>query len=242
MPSHRFLFYAPQLDRSSGEISVDGEEHHHICNVLRLSEGDRIHVTNGCGLIVSAVLKAVARNCSVAEVIDIAHEERERPAVVLALALLRKDRFAQAVEQCTELGMAQCLPFVCPGSRVDRFGEGALRRLQRVAIAAMKQSFRAYLPTICAPVEFGELEARVRSTQNVFLGGQGSPAMPFAVRGEVLVIVGPESGLGQEEVATLSAAGASRVSVSPHRLRSETAAGALVAAAVRAIDSAASTI
>ena len=100
MASHQFLFYVPDLERSTGSISVEDEEHHHIRNVLRLGAGERVHLGNGRGLIVSATLKDVTRHHSIAEIVEVVSEEPDPPRVVLAMALLSKDRFAGAVEQC----------------------------------------------------------------------------------------------------------------------------------------------
>ena len=131
------------------------------------------------------------------------------------------------------------VPFVSANAQVKRFGTGTLERLQRVVLSAMKQSFRAHLPTVHTPVEFGELVARARETENVFVGDQAGPRIDAGIKGDALVIVGPEAGLDERETAVLADAGAVAVAVSNHRLRSETAAVALMSWAARAIDRAA---
>ena len=236
MSSHKFLFYAPELEHYGDQVSIAEEEHHHLVKVLRLDEGDMIHVTNGRGLIVSAYLDKVGKSFARALVSDVISDEPV-PRVALALSLMRKERFAQAVEQCVELGISEVLPFLSEHVQVDRLGYGSVERLQRIAISAMKQSFQGYLPSISEPVMFEALIARVHQAGNSFFGDQEGEPLPLEIRGDALVIVGPEAGFSEEEANALVATGARPVSISRNRLRSETAAVALVAAAARAIDS-----
>ena len=239
MSSHRFLFYTPRIDQSSDTITITDDEQHHLSHVLRLSAGDRIYATNGRGLIVVATLQEVTRAHSVAAVASILRDEPEPARIVLALALVRKDRFAQAVEQCVELGMSECIPFVSANAQVKGFGTGTLERIQRVALSAMRQSFRAHLPIVHPPVEFGNLVALARTSKSVFVGDQAGPGIDPEIKGDALIIIGPEAGLDESESAALANAGAAAVAISRHRLRSETAAVALMSWAARAIDRAA---
>jgi len=228
--SHRFLFYTPDLERAAARVEIAEAEHHHIARVLRLHAGDEIHLTNGRGLIATARLESVARARSEALVTGVLEETAPPPRLVLALAFIRRDRFAQAFEQCVELGITECQPLVTAGSRHDRLDARFRERLERIAVSAMKQSFRAHRPVVHAATDIGEICAGAGDFAAAVVGDPAGGPPPRSRGGDALVIVGPESGLEPNEMAALEAAGVERAAVSAHRLRAETAAVALVAA------------
>lgn len=231
--AHRFLFYAKELDAHSKWVELIGEEHHHLSHVLRMPAGSTAFVTNGQGLIARCRLDAIERGSARLEVEDIEGGLSHTRPVTVALGCLRKEGFEQAVKQCTELGMTRCIPFSSNRAHVKDFSPAFLDRLRRIALSAMKQSFRSMLPDILPVCRFGELVDRAKEATGVVVGdAEGEP--PGAVPGNAptMIVVGPEGGLDSVERSELGALGAVFVSVSPHRLRSETAAAALLTLAL----------
>ncbi|MDH3198985.1 MAG: 16S rRNA (uracil(1498)-N(3))-methyltransferase [Candidatus Krumholzibacteria bacterium] len=231
--SHRFLFYTPALERGHVRVELADEEHHHLARVLRLRVADEIHVTNGRGLLATARLESVARARSEAAITRVLADEGAPRRFVLALALIRRDRFARAFEQCVELGITECVPLITAAGRRGRAERAFRERLERVAVAAMKQAFRCHRPLVQPVADVQALCARVGDFESAVVGDPEGPA-PAACPGDTLVIVGPEGGLEPGELAALEGAGAARAAVSRHRLRAETAAVGLVAALARA--------
>jgi 16S rRNA (uracil1498-N3)-methyltransferase len=126
------------------------------------------------------------------------------------------------------------VPFVSERSKVARYAPAVMERLGRVALSAMKQSFRAWLPRVDAPADLSRVIAAAGRADEVVVGDQGGERWrPRSPAPRTLVVVGPEAGLSPGEIDALRGAGARLVSVSRHRLRSETAAVALVAAALQ---------
>jgi 16S rRNA (uracil1498-N3)-methyltransferase len=135
------------------------------------------------------------------------------------------------LEQCVELGITRCIPFVAQRAHHKTYPPGFLTRLRKIALAAMKQSFRSFLPEIDDPVSLDELLLAGEAVHRFVVGGQGDPPVQPRSAGEsVLAVVGPEPGFTDQERTALVDAGATFASVSSARLRSETAAVALVAA------------
>lgn len=230
MSAHRFLFYVPTANATLRRLSLPDDEHHHASRALRLRAGDEIHVTNGAGLIQRCRVIECAREGTRAEVLEVVMDAAA-PAVTLALALIRKDRFEQAVEQCVELGVNRFVPFVSDRCQAQTYGARAIDRLRKIGLAAMKQSFRAALPEIAEPVTFEELLGPVaKAAHAVVADPNGSPARPCSERSAVTMVVGPEAGLTDGELDRLRDAGAGLVSLSRGRLRAETAAVALATA------------
>jgi len=227
MGEHRFLFYLPDFAPTDTTVRLEGDEHHHLARVLRLTPGDEIHVTNGTGTMTRARLDEVSSSSATAQVIETTSPPRGLCAV--GIPLIKKDRFELALEQCVELGITECIPFVSERCHLRAFSASYMERLERIAVSAMKQSFRAWRPTLEAPVPFEDLLGRLGSYDQVVFGDPGgSPANPLP--GEIIVLVGPEAGFTEAEVASLGAARARPVSSGRHRLRSGTAAAVLVAA------------
>jgi 16S rRNA (uracil1498-N3)-methyltransferase len=232
MSSHRFLFYAPDARAGDDTIELTGDEHRHLSRVLRISCGELVHATDGHGLLAECTVERIGEGETTLAVVAAEVAEALLP-VTLALALLKKDRFAQALEQCAELGVTRCLPFVAEKSHVRTYGEGTLGRLRRIAVTAMKQSFSPWLMEVADPVDLEGVLIHARGAETVILGEQGAPPVPTDTSGGAVVLVGPEAGLSDTELEAVRGIGAIAASVSRRRLRSETAAVALVAALLR---------
>jgi 16S rRNA (uracil1498-N3)-methyltransferase len=204
-----------------------------MTRVLRTAVGETVYVTNGRGVIVRCRVEERGRREARLRVLGVEANLPVLPSRTLALAVLRKDAFERAVEQCTELGVTTFLPVVCERSHVRRYSPAFIERLRRVAVSAAKQSFRSTFPVVEAAVAFDELVARVSGESFVVVGDVAAPPLERLTSVDPLVVVvGPESGLAESERAALAGVGARLVSVSPHRLRSETAAVALLSVAL----------
>ena len=232
MSAHHFSFYAPALRDTDATVELSGEEHHHLARVLRMAAGASILATNGRGLSVEAVVESVGATSTTARVARI-EANNPRPArLALALSVIERAHFETGFAGCVEAGITELIPLVAARCRARAGGRISTARLERIAIAAMKQSGRAWLPRVEAPVDVETLAARCGGFARVVLADGSSAPLEIAAEGEAtdtLAIVGPEAGFSIDEVDRLRAAGARGASLSDHRLRAETAAVVLVA-------------
>jgi 16S rRNA (uracil1498-N3)-methyltransferase len=230
MAAHTFSFYSPDLAPSDATLTLAGDEHHHLSRVLRMTRGESIRVTNGRGLIVSADVESIERTRTSARVLQIEENVPTPMPLVLALALLPRAHMDVALTQCIEAGITGLIPVIAERCHVRRGVESGDKRWTRVAIAAMKQSGRGWLPAMEAPVESKGLVARFASFARVVLADGDAPAPPdiTSTPAPALAIVGPEAGFTTAERSLFIDAGAKPARLSAHRLRAETAALVLV--------------
>lgn len=235
------LFLVPRGSLGSGEprdiVVVAGSEGRHAASVVRLSAGERVLIGDGAGRQALAEVVASDRHTLTTRVLDLQTEPAPATRFVLVQALVKGGRDEAAIEAATELGVDQVVPWQATRSVVAWRGERALRgraRWQAVAAAASKQSRRFYLPEVSALAGQADVEALLgRAALALVLHPQGrmplgSVTLPAA--GSVVLVVGPEGGLGAAELAGLVAAGGMPVRLGREVLRASTAGPAALAA------------
>jgi 16S rRNA (uracil1498-N3)-methyltransferase len=214
-------------------VIIDGDEGRHAATVKRLELGEVVLVGDGRGTLLTCAVSAVERGRIEARVVARAVTEPASPRIVVVQALPKGDRGELAVELLTELGVDEIVPWSAGRSIAqwrDERGAKALQRWRRTAREAAKQSRRAFVPDV----------SELTSTQGVAtrLGGGfvlhedaieplASVALPAA--GELVLVVGPEGGISDEELVAFTSAGAVPVRLGEPVLRTSTAGAAALA-------------
>ena len=219
---------------------LGGAEGRHAAVVQRRSAGERVDVVDGAGVRLVGTVEAAGADGVLVRVTDRIDEPRPGVTLVLVQALAKGDRDELAIEAATEVGVDAVLPWQAERSivvwRADRAAKSHAR-WQGTVRAATKQARRAWMPTVELAVDGRELAARVRS---VVSGGGAAlvlheeATVPLALAAlpapkgragavELLVVVGPEGGISDRELAALTGAGALPVRLGPHVLRTSTA-------------------
>lgn len=226
--------------------TLTGPEARHAATVQRLRSGEPIAVVDGAGVRMSGLvtdgLVTDGSNASavVVEVVDVTREEPPSPRLVLVQALAKGGRDEMAVEAATEVGVDAVRPWQSARSVVQWRGEKARRgeeRWRALVHAATKVARRSRLPEVLGFVRGDQVvpvvEEAVRSGAVVLVLHEVADALMTGVdlpgAPEVMVVVGPEGGITDEEVAALVAVGARAVLLGPNVLRSSTAGPAALA-------------
>lgn len=217
---------------------LDGPEGWHAATVRRLRPGETVLLGDGRGGVARAVVDGVGRDR-----VDLTITAREAvpppsPRVVLAQALLKGDRGELAVELATEAGVDAVLPWRavrCVARWEDGpRGDKALARWRSTAREAAKQARRPWHPVVEEPVTTAALAERVGAAAGALVlhESAGTPfaSVPLPGDGDLLLVVGPEGGVSDEELAAFADAGAVPVRLGPDVLRASTAAAVALGA------------
>lgn len=224
MPARFFLSELPP----AGSTAVDGDLAHHLAHVLRARPGSEIVLADGRGRTAPATVTGVDRRRVTLRVADARRAPAPLRAVHIAFAPPRLQRAEWLFEHGTEVGIDVFWPLWTSRSRPQ--GERQ-DRWHRIVRAAAGQCDRDWLPEVRPARDLAEFLAEPDLPAARFVALPGAPPLaPLAPAGDVLVLVGPEGGFGDDEAAAVRAAGFAPAGLGPHVLRTETAA--LVAAAL----------
>jgi 16S rRNA (uracil1498-N3)-methyltransferase len=237
--AHRTLFYVDALPEIGELAVVDGDEGFHAANVRRIRPGEELDLGDGDGTVAHCVVEDVAKGRFSARVLDRRTVPAAAPAVTVVQALPKSDRSELAIELATEAGAdafiawqaSRCVARWDGRAKVEK----GLRRWGAVARSAARQSRRPYIPPVTGVVSTAELAQRVRDGGATALVLHESATvklteLPVAQADSLMLIVGPEGGIADDEITALSEAGASAVRLGPTVLRTSTAAAVALGA------------
>jgi 16S rRNA (uracil1498-N3)-methyltransferase len=214
-------------------VEVEGDEAHHAVAVRRLRAGEGVVLTDGAGTTATGTVAATGRrDLTVAAV-----EVHTVPALTVVQALPKGDRGELAVEVLTEIGVARIVPWCASRSvtiwKGDRAGK-SLARWRSTAREAAKQSRRAWFPEVTGLASTADLLPLVAAADlAVVLHEEATtplPSLDVPASGTFVVVVGPEGGLTDDEVAAFTGAAAVPVRLGSEVLRTSTAGLAACAA------------
>ena len=213
------MFYVPNLLPSAETLLLTEEESSHCIRVLRKQPGDEIQVLDGKGgLYTAAILDAHSKKCT-AKVLNYCFEE---PTVSVHLAVAptkNMDRIEWLVEKGTELGCTQFTFILTKRSERTKVN---MERIHKIAVSAMKQSKRVYLPILDGPMPLNEFLTKhpggcVAHCDDALPRDQVDASRPLRM------LIGPEGDFTPDEVNATLKATYRPVTLGDARLRTETA-------------------
>ncbi|XP_020238450.1 uncharacterized protein LOC109817571 isoform X3 [Cajanus cajan] len=223
-------------DRVYGSvIRVQGDEFWHMTKVLRLSTNDRVQLFNGKGGLVEGCIQNIDRTgldfVALSDLISMPPQNTQLH-VFAGFGTLKGGRADWLVEKCTELGANSVTPLLT--ERSPTISENRVDRLERVILAASKQCQRLHEMVLKHPIEVDDLSHLIaQSKLSLLATAKAIPVLSALTSLEKetsgLIIIGPEGDFTEKEVSMMMEAGATTVSLGPHRLRVETATIALLA-------------
>ncbi len=215
------LFFIPQL---SIDFIIEGEEAGHITRVLRKKIGDLIMVTDGTGKGYKAEITDLGKNEISAKIVEEVKGDHEiKTKVHLAVAPTKNiDRFEWVIEKAVELGVNEITPILCDRSERKIVN---IERMNKLALSAMKQSGRFYLPKVNEMVKLekfktdSEMKLLAHCEDEVKNELNQLPSTH-----SVTILIGPEGDFSPKEIEKAKTENYQFISLGKSRLRTETAA------------------
>jgi 16S rRNA (uracil1498-N3)-methyltransferase len=224
-------YYTNKENIHAKTLIISGEEARHLLLVLRKNKGNEIFVTDGeKNLYRTEIIKTGKQKveCSILEQFYDVNEPRIQ--VTLYQSLLKNpSRFEFVIEKAVELGVHKIVPLITEnviGKKTER-----KERWQAIALSAMKQSKRTYLPEVTSPMDFSKavmypsdslklIADERKSVHQMNISHLQGHKINYSA---ISVLIGPEGGFTAGEVETAVSSGFQIISLGERKLRSETA-------------------
>lgn len=227
--------YTSQALLPANSIELEGSASHYLTRVLRLSEGDPLIIFNGDGRDYSAEISEIRKKCVLVRILDSKNPANESPLKInLVQAICRGERMDYVLQKATELGVFSIQPLRSQRVEVRLDETRQAKRMahwQGVVISACEQSGRALVPEVKTPLSLPEwMTSTVESPRLVLdpLAENRLSDLSVAL-GSISILVGPEGGFTDEEMAKARVNDVMPVSLGPRVLRTETAGPAAIA-------------
>ena len=224
---HRF--FAERIDEKTVRLLPDEARHAKV--VLRLGAGDEICVVLEDTLYSAAILDD--GDGIKAGLMAPLPSPEPQTHVTLFQGLPKGEKFDFLIQKCTEAGIRSIIPVKmerCVAKIDDRDGAKKKERWQRIALEAAKQSGRTHVPEIGMPVSENALSGLLKAFDLVLVpwedarGYSVKKALQDApLARNIALIIGPEGGMSEEEIARFTAIGAKPVTLGRRIFRTETA-------------------
>ena len=229
------LFLVDKLE-DSNLIEIAGDEAHHAIKVLRITAGEEILISDGAGNWVRASVENIEKKTFSAKVLERGFQPEKSPRLIVVQGLPKSDRVKDAIEILVESGVDLIIPWQADRS-ISKWRQDSLGKWQSASVAATKQSRRFRKPEIIDGLSLSQL-LEIESENSVVLVMHESATTKlsevvtskFSGMSEIIIVIGPEGGISDSELAVLEGAGAHIVGLGPEVFRSAHAGGAALSA------------
>jgi 16S rRNA (uracil1498-N3)-methyltransferase len=222
------LFYTPGILTT---CELNEQESHHAVKVLRMKTGDTIFVVDGTGFFIEAKIMDANPRCCKVTILNQTRTDDNPNSYKLHMAVAPTkniDRFEWFIEKAVEIGVHEITPILCDNSERKVI---KTERIERIAVAAMKQSLKATLPVFNQLIPFNNFITGSNNKYNKKLIAHCYPESRKNVKEvidtqfdkNILILIGPEGDFSKEEVSFALNNNFEPISLGTSRLRTETA-------------------
>jgi 16S rRNA (uracil1498-N3)-methyltransferase len=230
-----FLSDAVRTASPGSEVVLDGDEGRHAATVKRIRAGEQVVLTDGVGRSAHCVVLDAGKATLTLRIESVERVDRPLPHVTVVQAIPKGDRGELAVEMLTEIDVDRIVPWAASRSVAVWRGERATKSLAKwraAARSAAKQARRSWLPEVAELADTADVAALLADADLAVVLHEDAQVPLAALSldgvGSVVVVVGPEGGISDDELAAFR--GADVVRLGSSVLRTSTAGVAAVAA------------
>lgn len=226
--------YTCQDLQANSTVELEPGPSAHIARALRMRVGDSVVLFNGEGGEYNSSILALEKKFVQLQTGEYNEREVESPLhLVLGIAISRGDRMDWIIQKATELGVAGITPLMTERTEVKLKGERAQKKdahWRQVIISACEQCGRNRLPALNSLIDISEWLPGVDAQRKFVLHHRDTAAGKREQQPEsAAIVVGPEGGLSDREIAIAGDWGFEALTLGPRVLRTETAPLAAIA-------------
>jgi 16S rRNA (uracil1498-N3)-methyltransferase len=215
------LFFNPNCESFN---FLDENDSKHCIKVLRKKKSDIIHIVDGVGgLFECSILVDDPKKCQFTIISKISEYCKPTKKIHVAIAPTKNtDRIEWFVEKAVEIGVSEISFIICANSERKHHKND---RIQKIAISAMKQALKAYVPKINEPKTLAEF-VKYNTSQNKLVAHLSENSVPIIQNvsdSDICILIGPEGDFSKQELELLKNNQYIQVSMGNSRLRTETA-------------------
>jgi len=206
------LFFVPDLPTQVGaSYSFNSEDANHAIKVLRIEVGEIFRVSDGVGGWANVQVTEVTKRSLETTVLEVGRQEPLEIKFTVVQALPKSDRAKEAVELLTEAGADVIVPWLANRS-ISR--TEVISKFATTAREASKQSRRLFIPQLHETVKERGVIELIKSADLALVFHESAQVKlseiitPQIKAKNVVIVIGPEGGITEEELAAFAAAGA----------------------------------
>ncbi|MRG86644.1 16S rRNA (uracil(1498)-N(3))-methyltransferase [Salinibacillus xinjiangensis] len=231
-------YFIPQSGWTNQQVEITNDDAHHISKVMRMKPEDQIYCCHPDGKTALCEIEEITNGKVICHIVEWITEHKELPVhITIAQGLPKGDKLDLIVQKGTELGASAFIPFNGERSVVkwdDKKANKKITRLSKIAKEASEQSHRTKIPTIHELESFSGLLQKSEAFDHCIVASEveakkDTPTyISDLIEGiqpddHVLVVIGPEGGFSDQELAKLAEKGFGFTRFGPRILRTETA-------------------
>lgn len=217
------FFYEANLHTNEHLFDVQEANAHHIVQVLRMKQGEKLNLTNGQGLVVNCVIASTNKKTCTLEKIDQKFIPKPNKEVAIGISLVKNNtRFEWFLEKATEIGIQTIIPMLCHRTEKQHF---RFERMQQICVSAMLQSQQCWLPHLHRLTTFADVLDMPYATKMIAhcLETDKKQLKDLRAQTSVLMLIGPEGDFTESEIEAANAKQFVPIMLGKTRLRTETA-------------------
>jgi len=233
---HITRLYYPEHIEPGQTLSLDKNASHHLIRVMRAKKGLDVILFNGDGFEYTATLLDENQKSCTLSANTKTLAQRESPVhTILLQGISRSDKMDACLQKTTELGVNTIIPVVCEHTATrldDKRAEKKRKHWQQIIISACEQSGRCVIPELRPITPYAQALQSTNSDYKLILSLKAKTGLRDMQKpeGDITILVGPESGLSQNEIKLAINTNFKEIQLGPRILRTETAAPACLAA------------
>lgn len=224
---HRFFFLTE--NKIEDQVTIIGEDCVHMQRVLRLQVGGKVELCDGFAHEYLAKIESITKQAIVLK-IELERESETEPSSFITLfqGYPKGSKLETILQKGTEIGISEFKPFYSQFCDVKPSKTEKNDRYQRILYEAAKQCKRGIIPKFQAPISFKQLCEEIIDFDCVIVAYESEKNLnlrdiSLPKRKRIALIVGPEGGFSEQEIAQLIEKNAKVVTLGKRILRTETA-------------------